>query len=53
MREETRLFTRHLLDDNLSIANFLDSDFTFVDEPLARLYGDRAAARQRIREGAR
>jgi mono/diheme cytochrome c family protein len=39
MREETRLFTRHLLDDNLSLANFLDSDFTFVDEPLARHYG--------------
>ena len=39
MRQETRLFTRHLLDNNLSIANFLDSDFTFVDEPLARHYG--------------
>ena len=36
MRQETRLFTRHLLDNNLSIANFLDSDFTFVDEPLAQ-----------------
>src|SRR5204862_4809878 len=36
MREETRLFTRHLLDNNLSIANFLDSDFTFVNKPLAR-----------------
>jgi hypothetical protein len=39
MRQETRLFTRHLLDNNLSIANFLDSDFTFVDAPLARHYG--------------
>jgi cytochrome c553 len=39
MRQETRLFTRHLLDGNQSIANFLDSDFTFVDEPLARHYG--------------
>ena len=39
MRRETRLFTRHLLDNNLSIANFLDSDFTFVDKPLARHYG--------------
>jgi hypothetical protein len=39
MRQETRLFARHLLDNNLSIANFLDSDFTFVDEPLARHYG--------------
>jgi cytochrome c553 len=39
MRQETRLFTRHLLDENLSIANFLDSDFTFVNKPLARHYG--------------
>jgi hypothetical protein len=39
MRQETRLFMRHLLDNNLSIANFLDSDFTFVDAPLARHYG--------------
>jgi hypothetical protein len=39
MRQETCLFTRHLLEHNLSIANFLDSDFTFVDEPLARHYG--------------
>jgi hypothetical protein len=39
MRRETQLFTRHLLDENLSIANFLDSDFTFVNRPLARHYG--------------
>jgi hypothetical protein len=39
MRRETQLFTRHLLDENLNIANFLDSDFTFVNKPLARHYG--------------
>lgn len=39
MRRETRLFTRHLIENNLSIANFLDSDFTFVDKALAKLYG--------------
>ncbi len=39
MREETRLFTRYVLDDNLSIASFLDSDFTFVDKALASHYG--------------
>jgi len=39
MREETRQFTRHLIDENLGIANFLDSDFTFVNKPLARHYG--------------
>jgi hypothetical protein len=38
MRQETRLFTRHLLDNNLSIVNFLDSDFTFVNKRLADLY---------------
>ncbi len=39
MRRETFLFTRRLIDENLSLVNFLDSDFTFVDKPLARLYG--------------
>ncbi|MFK8114064.1 MAG: DUF1592 domain-containing protein [Rubripirellula sp.] len=39
MRQETFLFTRHIIDENLSVANFLDSDFTFVNKPLARLYG--------------
>lgn len=39
MRTETRLFTRHLLDNNLSVANFIDSDFTFVNKRLADLYG--------------
>ena len=38
MRTETRMFTRHLIDNNLSIKNFLDSDFTFVNRPLAELY---------------
>lgn len=39
MRRETFLFTRHVLDENLGLVNFLDSDFTFVNKPLARLYG--------------
>jgi Protein of unknown function (DUF1588)/Protein of unknown function (DUF1585)/Protein of unknown function (DUF1592) len=38
MREETRLFTRRLIDENLSVVNFLDSDFTYINKPLARLY---------------
>ena len=38
MRQETRLFFRHLLDEDLSIVNFLDSDFTFVNNALARHY---------------
>jgi len=36
---ETRLFFRELLDLNLPIRNLVDSDFTFVNERLARHYG--------------
>ncbi|MDQ6700772.1 MAG: DUF1592 domain-containing protein, partial [Acidobacteriota bacterium] len=39
MRTETRMFTRHLLDHNESVANFLDSSYTFLNKPLAKLYG--------------
>lgn len=39
MRRETQLFTRRLIDENLSLVNFLDSDFTYVNKALARLYG--------------
>ncbi len=39
MAQESYLFFRHLLEQNLSIANFLDSDFTFANKRLARLYG--------------
>jgi hypothetical protein len=39
MREETKLFTRHLIDTNASIVEFLDSDYTFVNRPLAVHYG--------------
>ncbi len=38
MRQETHLFTRHLIDRDLSILNFLDSDFTFVNKELAKFY---------------
>lgn len=39
MRRETTLFTRHLIDQNLDLGNYLDSDFTFVNRALARMYG--------------
>jgi hypothetical protein len=39
MRRETHLFMRHLIDENLSIVHFLNADFTFVNKPLANLYG--------------
>jgi hypothetical protein len=36
---ETRLFFRTLLQENLPVRNLVDSDFTFVNERLARHYG--------------
>lgn len=36
---ETRLFFRHLVDEDLSIANLIDSDFTFLNRKLAEHYG--------------
>jgi hypothetical protein len=38
MRTEPRLFFRDLLKNNGSVAQFLDSDYTFVDKKLAKLY---------------
>ncbi|MEZ6055910.1 MAG: DUF1592 domain-containing protein [Planctomycetaceae bacterium] len=39
MLRETRSFFRHLLDEDLSVLNAIDSDFTFLNERLARHYG--------------
>jgi len=39
MVTEARRFFRTLLDQDLSIANFVSSGFTFVNADLARLYG--------------
>jgi hypothetical protein len=39
MREETRLFTRRLIDENLNVLSFLDSDWTYANKPLAHMYG--------------
>ncbi|MEO7412929.1 MAG: DUF1592 domain-containing protein [Opitutaceae bacterium] len=38
MKTEVRLFFRDLLAVNGSVGQFLDSDYTFVDKRLARLY---------------
>ncbi len=38
MRQETHLFFGHLLANNMDILNFIDSDFTFVNRPLAHHY---------------
>ena len=39
MRQETFHFFAHLLRNDLGILNFLESDFTFVNEILGRHYG--------------
>ena len=39
MVQETQLFFQHMLENNLSVLNFIDSDFTFINRPLAELYG--------------
>ncbi len=36
---ETRLFFQHILDENLGLATFIDSDFTFLNQRLAEHYG--------------
>ena len=38
MLQETQLFTRHLVNENLSLLNFLNSDFTFANKTLAQFY---------------
>lgn len=37
--QETELFFEEVLRGNLSVANFVDSNWTMLNEPLARLYG--------------
>ncbi|MGI9472837.1 MAG: DUF1592 domain-containing protein [Rubripirellula sp.] len=38
MKEESRRFFRNLLEQNGPVTDFLDSDYTFVDKKLAKLY---------------
>ena len=39
MREETRRYFLHILSENRSILEFVDSDYTFVNPALAQHYG--------------
>ncbi len=41
MREEPIRFFEELVDDNLSLTNFIDSDFVMIDPVLADFYGFR------------
>ena len=39
MLDETRAFLQHMMDENLSVAHFIDSDFTILNERMAKHYG--------------
>jgi hypothetical protein len=39
MLEEARLFFESIVRENQRVTRFVDSDYTFVNEPLAKLYG--------------
>lgn len=39
MLDETHAFFREVLDRDLSVQNFIDSDFAMVNQPLAEFYG--------------
>jgi hypothetical protein len=39
MREETERFVEHVIEQDRSIMEFLDADYTFLNERLARHYG--------------
>ncbi|MEO2017785.1 MAG: DUF1592 domain-containing protein [Fuerstiella sp.] len=51
MKQEARLFFRHLLDSNGPVTDFLDADYTFVDKKLARLYRLPAQDTLRLADG--
>ncbi len=51
MRTEARLFFRHLLDGNGPVTDFLDSDYTYVDKKLAKLYGLPEKDKLRLADG--
>ena len=39
MRQETQLFLQYILNQNRDVAEFIDSDYTFLTEDLAKHYG--------------
>lgn len=39
MLEEARLFFQSIVHENQNVLRFIDSDYTFMNEPLAELYG--------------
>ena len=53
MKQEARLFFRHLLDTNGPVTDFLDADYTFTDKRLAKLYGLPEQKTLRLEDGFR
>ena len=51
MKQEARLFFRHLLESNGPVTEFLDADYTFVDKKLAGLYQLPAQNTLRLADG--
>ena len=51
MKEEARLFFRHLLHENRPVTDFLHADYTFVDKKLANLYGLPEGKKLRLADG--
>ena len=45
MMEEARLFFESIVRENQSVARFVDSDYTFLNEPLAKVYGLKQSVR--------
>ena len=39
MREETRRFVAHVIEEDRSVMDFLDADYTFLNERVAKHYG--------------
>ena len=50
MRGETELFFASLIKADLGVSNLLDSDFTFLNRPLANHYGIEGVAGQHFRK---
>ncbi len=47
---ETRAFLNHLIQENLSVGNLIDSDFSFLNQRLARHYGVEGVIGQEMRK---
>jgi len=50
MYDEALQFSSHLLRDNGRVLDFLDSDYTFLNEPLAKIYGIPDVTGQEMRQ---